>query len=622
MGEKKDFLTELSREVDAKKQGKRDSIDSVESFVSKHHPSKIDEDAELDYPDEDAPKAVKAAPAPSPAKPAPQPAAAAPQETAEAEPQPAEEAPEQPQEAPEEAEEVSDSREEMYGNPKSPDAFQEEQREKIEKPAFHIPMGAIIGGIGAILLIGFLVWFFVFRASISMPNFVGKTLDDVSAWAKQNKIESSSIATTAPEYSMDYADGMVLKQSVNEGTMIKKTTPITLTLSQGPDPTESIAFPDIKNMSQSDIKDWIDTNKLLKTKLTTQYSTTVPSGSVISYDLKNVSESDFTRGSTLNIICSKGAAPAGQVTVENYVGKTFTEFQTWATNKKLTLTKQEQFSDTVTTDYVISQGVAAGQTVNEGDSITVVVSKGKGITVPNLVGYTDTQLKAWQAGAGSGITIITKPVYSSALVGVVLKQDLPAGSQVGTGTVMTLTTSLYLPIVEKTSNEWLGKDFMELKTWVDEANGNGADIQAGEYGSDFQPVCSDTYKTPGQIVKYACLYGTNDLADGCGRPLTTHSRIAYQVSTGACTVANPDIVITNSDIASLTTIKTWCDGNHVACTINASSSSDTVHVDYTNSDGTPMHKDTTTSGTFQDIIQPGSSVTVLYNPSPSASPKP
>ena len=81
-------------------------------------------------------------------------------------------------------------------------------------------------------------------------------------------------------------------------------------------------------MSQTEIKDWIDTNKLLKTKLTTQFSTTVPSGSVISYDLKNVSESEFTRGSTLNIICSKGAAPAGQVTVENYVGKTYTEFQT------------------------------------------------------------------------------------------------------------------------------------------------------------------------------------------------------------------------------------------------------------------------------------------------------
>lgn len=606
MGEKKDFLSELSREVDAKKQGKRASIDSVDSFVSKHHPSQIDEDAELDsYPDDEAPAQ------PAPARQAPQPAAEAPQAP--------EEQPQAAEAEPEEAEEVSDSREEMYGNPNSPDAFQEEEREKVQKEPFHLPLGAIIGGIGAIILIGFLVWFFVFRASIAMPNFVGKTLDDVSAWAKQNKIESSSIATTSPEYSMDYAADTVMKQSVNEGTMIKKTTPITLTLSQGPDPSESISFPDIKSMSQTEIKDWIDTNKLLKTKLTTQFSTTVPSGSVISYDLKNVSESEFTRGSTLSIICSKGAAPAGQVTVENYVGKTYTEFQTWASNKKVTLTKQEEFSATQAEGYVISQGVAAGQTVNEGDTINVVVSKGKGITVPNLVGYTDTQLKAWEAGAGTGITIISKPVYSSALVGVVLDQDLPAGSQVGTGTVMTLTTSLYLPILEKTSNEWLGKDYLELKAWVDEANGNGADIQAGEYGTDFQPTCSDTYKTAGQIIRYACMYGTNDLADGCGRPLTTHSRIAYQISTGACTVASPDIVISNYDITSLSTAKSWCDGNNIACTINAGSETETwnIKIGFTDTSGKYVEKYNT--DTFQDLVKPGTSAKVTYNPGKTGS---
>ena len=36
MTEKKDFLSELAKEADAKKHGKRTSIDSVSSFVSKH----------------------------------------------------------------------------------------------------------------------------------------------------------------------------------------------------------------------------------------------------------------------------------------------------------------------------------------------------------------------------------------------------------------------------------------------------------------------------------------------------------------------------------------------------------------------------------------------------------
>jgi hypothetical protein len=115
-------------------------------------------------------------------------------------------------------------------------------------------------------------------------------------------------------------------------------------------------------------------------------------------------------------------------------------------------------------------------------------------------------------------------------------------------------------------------------------------------------------------VKYACLYGTSDLSSGCGRPLTTHSRIAYQVSTGACTVASPDIVITNNDISSLTTAKTWCDGNNIACTINAGDSNEdwNVKVGYTNLDGVYVEKFSNKS--FQDLVKPGTSVNVTYNP--------
>ncbi|NCB34137.1 MAG: PASTA domain-containing protein, partial [Erysipelotrichia bacterium] len=355
-------------------------------------------------------------------------------------------------------------------------------------------------------------------------------MDDVSSWAKQNQISNSAIATTSPEYSMDYDSGVIVKQSLSEGTLIKKDTPISITLSQGPNPNDALDFPDIKSMTQSEITDWIANNKLLKTKVTTQYSTIVANGGVISYDLKNTAETDFTRGSSLSIVCSKGPAPTGQVTVENYVGKTYSELQTWASNKKVMLNKQSEFSTNVEADRIISQSVAAGQTMNEGDTLTVVVSKGKGVIIPNLVGYTKTQLEAWIAGAGKSVTVIPKTVYSSSLVGTVLAQDVPAGSQVESGTVLTLTTSLYLPIMETTSNQWLGKDFMELKNWVDEANANGASIQAGEYGDYQYSECSDTYKTPGMIIAYACIYGTSDsISNGCTRPLTTSSRIAYKV---------------------------------------------------------------------------------------------
>jgi serine/threonine-protein kinase len=607
MTEKKDFLSELAKEADAKKHGKRTSIDSVSSFVSKHKR----EDEALNEDDDDAyPQTADEQPEAQPVK----------QTQPAKKPAPAVEPVEEEEEDTEET--VPDSNEELYGDSSSPEAFQDEERVKIEKKPIKIPKGAIIGGIIAAVLIVFLVWFFQFRASISMPNFVGSKLDDVSAWAKQYSIDSSAIQTLSPEYSMDYDDGIIMKQSVSEGTKIKKNTPINLTVSQGANPDDPVAFPDIKSMTQTELNDWISTNKLSKTKITTQYSTTVESGAVISYDLKNVDEASFTRGSSLSIVCSKGAAPAGQITVENYVGKTYAELQTWATTKKILLDKQTEFSATVAEGTIISQGIAAGQTMKEGDTLTVVVSKGKGVTVPNLVGYTDTQLKAWQAGAGSNMTVIQKNVYSSALVGTVLAQDITAGSQVESGTVITLTTSLYLPIMEKTSNEWLGKDFMELKNWVDEANGNGASIQAGEYGSDYQPACSNEYTTVGQIIKYACMYGTSDdISNGCTRPLTTNSRITYQVSTGACSVEK--IVLTDKDLASLTSVKSWCDSNNVACEINAKTdltdskgNKASVYVSFEDENGVLQERWTSDPLTFQDLVKAGTKVKVFYNPQP------
>ena len=607
MADKKDFLSQLAQEADDKRHGKKASIDSVSNFVSRHQvaDNNLEED-ENEYPNTE-PAVQKEEPVQQPVQ-KPQPAKAA----------PVRQAVDEVDEDEEGGAEVEGNQEELYGDPSTPDAFQDEKREKIEKQPIHFSKGVIIGGAAALALIGFLVWFFLIRASITVPNFVGKTLDDVSSWAKQNQMSSSAIATTSPEYSMDYDSGVVVKQSLSEGTMVKKDTPISITLSQGPNPDDSVDFPDIKSMTQSELNDWVSQNKLLKTKITTQYSTTVANGDVISYELKNTAESDFTRGSTLNIVCSKGAAPAGQVTVENYVGKTYSELQTWANNKKIMLNKQTEFSTTVDAERIISQSVASGQTMNEGDTLTVVVSKGKGVTIPNLVGYTDTQLKAWQAGAGSTVTVIAKTVYSSSLVGTVLAQDIPAGSQVEAGSVLSITTSLYLPIMEKTSNEWLGKDFMELKTWVDEANGNGANIQAGEYGDYQYSECSDTYKTPGMIIAYACMYGTSDeISNGCTRPLTTSSRIAYKVSTGACTVASSDVAITNYNIISLTSAKSWCDSNHVSCVITADSTIGnkvSVKVQYTNKDANPSVTTKNSTETFQDLVKAGTTVTVWYNP--------
>ena len=517
MAEKRDFMSELANEVDAKKKGKLDHIQGIEDYKPKERKvSSSEADDDFDIPSMGTKSAKKSAPVYETKK-------------------------EPVFTTPVEEEEVEDNtdfdEEDAYGGLNGmPASYGEEQVVRVNTPKKQVPVIAWVLLAIAVAGISIAIYWFKFAPHITLPDFRGKNISEVSTWAKQNKIESSAIATSEPVYSMEYEKGVVVEQSVAGGKKVKKDTPITFTVSNGPDPDEKIAFlTDIKSMTSGEIQSWISENKLLKAKVVTQYSDTVESGNVISYEVKNGSEEEFTRGTTLNVICSKGPAPAGQVTVDNFVGKMYADVESWANTKKVKLNKTEAFSDQVDKDKVISMDKKQGETLKEGDTLSVVVSKGKGVKIPNLVGYTKEQLEAWTADGDNAVSLVKKTVYNAAPEGSVIEQSLKAGSVVEAGEVLELTVSNYLPILQTNSRQWLGVDYLQLKAEVDKWNAQGARIQAGQYGT-VKEQCSDEYTTPGAIIDYSCSGGTSDVGNGCERPLNLDARISYTISTGGCTV--------------------------------------------------------------------------------------
>ena len=625
MADKLDFMSELAKDVEAKKHGRESTFGSINDFVPKeHHREETDFDKTQDYEAKQEPKpAAKPRPAqqPSPAPSAAEPAEPAAEPTAEPD---GEVSMGQDSEQPE-GEGKPQSFEDLYETAPAqnndaqagPASFQEEVRVKVDKPKKRLsPVG--IGIVAALVaLVAFLIWFFLIRAKITLPDFAGKNLSDVSSWAKQNKIQSTSIATSYV-FSMEYDNDVVISQTPAAGTKVKPDTPINLTVSKGPDPDEAISFPtDIKSMTYEELTEWKNENKLSKTKITTEYNTAFPAGSVISYEVKNGSETDFRRNTTLNIKTSKGPAPAGQVTVENFVNKNYNEAMAWANNKKVNINKQEVNSDKVDSGYVISQTPAAGQAMQEGETITFVVSKGKGVKVPDLVGYTKEQLEAWKSSKNNTLTVVTKSIYNEAPEGTVIAQAVPPGTVLDSGDVLLLTISLYMPILETNSRAWIGKDYLELRAWCDAVNDKGVDIQAGEWGPDFQPIYSDEFPTPGQVIKYACYYGTSDIADGCGRPLTANSRINYQRSLGPKTVKNA-VTLTQADLASVQSMINFCDNNKMSCVVEPKSLNrgELVRVVF---DGKQRSSN---DDPFQDVVLQGTFFMVYYNEDAQPSPTP
>ena len=207
--------------------------------------------------------------------------------------------------------------------------------------------------------------------------------------------------------------------------------------------------------------------------------------------------------------------------------------------------------------------------MKQGDTIIFTVSKGKGITIPNLVGYSAEQFDAWQK-ANTGITVVPTTIYNEAPVGQVLSQSIAANTVVDSGTVLEVTTSLYLPILQTDSQQWIKKDYLALKAWVDDVNSHGANIQAGEYG-DFANRASGTGDKFGTIEEIACSFGTSNDNNGCDRPLSLNARIAYRISDGTgapdptaaptATPAPSQVTLTPDDMKDLTSMQKFCDAN-------------------------------------------------------------
>ena len=549
MADKKDFLSSIAQEVEDTRKGRTPSK-KVMSFEDYDKQTKINHDDEAIL--EDLPKASK---------------------KVEESPKIKREIPKKPvveeiEFDEEDEEENYISEDEGYNVGNRPRSFEEEKLEKVEKKPIKIDRKTMIIMIviAALAIVG--IYFVFFAPKITLPDFTGKSRSELTTWLSQNGIQSSVVALSE-EYSMEYDEDVVISQQQAPGKKIHDDTPLNFTISLGPDPDELIAFPDLMNMDYDSVRAWIDENKLLNTKINTVYNDSVPENAVIDYNLRNITENNFTRGTNLTINISRGKAPAGKVSIEDLSGKTYEEVKTWAKNKKIILTRQEAYSDTVEIGKVISQSVESGSTINEGEELIVIVSKGQAVTIPNLVGYDATMLEAWTSDANNKVAVVKRETYSDQPAGTVISQSIEAGSQVDQGTVLELGISLYMPQLQTNSQEWYGKDYLSLIAVVDGWNAKGANIAVGAWDGE---VCDDTYSTPGQIIEYRCLDANgNQLpyeANGCARPLPLNAKISMKVSTGACQVAPPaakDVTVPDT-LRSSSDFVLWASQNGITIT--------------------------------------------------------
>lgn len=124
-------------------------------------------------------------------------------------------------------------------------------------------------------------------------------------------------------------------------------------------------------------------------------SSSVPSGQVIEQSVEPGSR--VAPGQTIGLVISRGPA---RVDVPNLIGATYDAAASRLRNLGLVVERSAATSRTVAAGVVIDQLPAPGATAAVGSTVTLVVSSGDLIVVPNVVGFSRDQAVATLQGAG------------------------------------------------------------------------------------------------------------------------------------------------------------------------------------------------------------------------------
>jgi len=202
---------------------------------------------------------------------------------------------------------------------------------------------------------------------VYMPNLLGSTADDAEKILMENSLGRSKYIYAN---SNTVEKGLVMAQSVESGTIIKKHSQVEITISEGPE-TVDINGLNITGLTVEEAKSALTEKKLLVT-VQEEYSDTVEKDKVIRYEPK----AGLVVGDTVTLYVSLGVEIV-YVTVPNLVGLTKPEAQTALEQEKLKSgAVSTEYSSTVAEGLVIRQGTSANSEVLSGTTIDFVISNG------------------------------------------------------------------------------------------------------------------------------------------------------------------------------------------------------------------------------------------------------
>lgn len=199
---------------------------------------------------------------------------------------------------------------------------------------------------------------------------------------------------------------------------------------------------DIRGMSVEDAQKAVDRLKLDLTVFAFETKQSdEKDGTILEQDVKD--GDTVKRGSQINVvIAGKGDSTSEMVKVPSVIGKTKSSAKSTLESAGFSVTfEYGDYNDSVAADVVTAQSPSAKNKAAKGSTVTVTLSPGqKPITVPNVVGASQSHAESALAGAGLKYTYADSQYSDTVPAGNVISQT-KSGETVAAGTTITLTLS-------------------------------------------------------------------------------------------------------------------------------------------------------------------------------------
>jgi beta-lactam-binding protein with PASTA domain/predicted Ser/Thr protein kinase len=290
----------------------------------------------------------------------------------------------------------------------------------------------IAGGV-ALLLLGLLLWLFVFKGAdqVKVPGVTGE--DEVTATLA---LQRAGFDADVDRIVKEQPEGTVIEQDPAGGELADEGSTVTLVVSLGPEP---VAVPKVVGLRKGKAR------KRLKkagfdVTIDERPDDSAPRGIVVD---SNPSEGfELAPGQTVTLIVSQGTE---QVPVPGVVGLDRFEAKQALEDDGFLVTQSAENSD-APEDEVVRQLPGAGTLKDEGSKVTIVYSNGAGtIVLDNYVGQTRERAEAELEDLDLRVTVRTQSVDEESQDGIVLDQSPSAGTRMSPRDRVTIFVGRYTP---------------------------------------------------------------------------------------------------------------------------------------------------------------------------------